>query len=194
MSVLNAEPFQKEIRSQRCFKCQCYSNHNAKFCRNETKCGWCAQPGHSITECTASHNISLKACAPCGGQRGHCALDAHCPARIHNNEQSKIAYIARPSKFKLPALTPSAKSSQPRPSADSDDDSFILVNSKRRRGQPTGLSKANTACIPNIASFPYGPSISFSCPSNQNSTLAPGSLQTPSAPRDEDMPDPTPHA
>jgi hypothetical protein len=85
-SVLNAEPFLKEIRSQHYFKCQSYSNHNAKFCRNATRCGWCAQLGHSISECTVSHNISLKACTPCGGQRGHCALDAHCPAQLRDNE------------------------------------------------------------------------------------------------------------
>ena len=84
-SVLNAEPFVKEIRSQCCFKCQSYSNHNAKFCRNVTRCRWCAQPGHLLTDCTISYDIGQKACAPCGGQRGHCAIDAHCPAPLRDN-------------------------------------------------------------------------------------------------------------
>ena len=108
-SVLNVEPFLREIRSQRCFNCQSYSNHNAKFCRSATRCGWCAQPGHSVADCTVNCDTSQKACAPCGGTRGHCALDAQCPARLYDNKRAKAAYLSRPSKFVLPDLASSAK-------------------------------------------------------------------------------------
>jgi hypothetical protein len=93
-SVLNAEPFTKEIRSSRCFKCQSYANHTARFCHSPARCGWCAQMSHTISECPISYNIHDKACAPCGGKRGHCALDAHCPSWRRDDERAKAAYLA----------------------------------------------------------------------------------------------------
>ena len=55
-SVLNTEPYTNSIRPRRCFKCQSYSNHSARFCRGTARYGWCAQAGHTITECLNRQN------------------------------------------------------------------------------------------------------------------------------------------
>jgi hypothetical protein len=195
-SVLNAEPFTKEIRSSRCFKCQSYTNHTTRLCRSPGRCGWCAQTGHTVSECPVSHNINEKACAPCGGQRGHCALDAHCPMRRRDDERARAAYLARPSKFEAPTL---ARTDQCRNEAysqrhrtESEDDSFVIVNNKRRRGRPTDISKVDTTGMPNIASLLQVSSTPFSSPPSQSSIAAPPSSQIGIGnTSDTNMPDPT---
>ena len=44
---------------------------------------------------------------------------------------------------------------------ETDDESFIIVGSKRRRGRPSALSKADTSGIPSITSFLQIPSTQF---------------------------------
>ena len=36
---LKAEPYSREIRSSRCFKCQSYTSHSAKFYKSQARCG-----------------------------------------------------------------------------------------------------------------------------------------------------------
>ncbi len=162
-SVLYAEPYISGIRSRRCFKCQSYANHSARFCKSTARCGWCAQAGHTITECPNQQNPSAKACAPCGGAPGHCALDMHCPARAKDDERARAAYAARPVRFEQtehyynnpqrPPPTQIFQGSSQRAENKADDESFIIIGSKRRRGRPSALSTANTSGIPNITSF-----------------------------------------
>jgi hypothetical protein len=99
-SVLNAELYTNSIRSRRCFKCQSYTNHSAWFCKGLTRCGWCAQVSHKITECLDSQNQGAKACAPYRGIQGHCALDIYCLARNRDDKRAKAAYAAWPARFK----------------------------------------------------------------------------------------------
>ena len=182
-SVLNAEPYTNSIRSRRCFKCQSYSNHSARFCRGPARCGWCAQTGHTNTECPNRLNQGAKACAPCGGTQGHCALDMHCPARIKDDERARVAYAARPSRFEHSEHQRQAlpqgplpqrifQSSPLRASDETEDKSFTVVGSKRRRGRPSAISTADVTGIPNIASFLQVPSTQFT------STLAQSSVPT----------------
>ena len=107
-SVHNAEPYDKSVRLERCFQCQSYAGHKARFCRSQARCGWCAAPGHMIDSCPDRHDQSKRSCAPCGGKRGHCALDRHCPARLKEEERAKSAYQARPARFELPGLVNNA--------------------------------------------------------------------------------------
>ena len=164
-SVLNAEPFTKSVRLGRCFQCQSYSGHTARFCRSQAKCGWCATSGHTLDSCPDRQNPSKKACAPCGGKRGHCALDKHCPVRLKEEERAKAAYDSRPAKFDAPSLRSSAQQKETLPTQsqaeESEDEGFLVVGSKRRRGRPSAISTASTVGIPNIASFLQIPSTQF---------------------------------
>ena len=99
-SLLNAEPYNSEVRSTRCYNCLSYTTHIAKYCRSTTRCGWCGQAGHKINDCLVGQDPSKKACAPCGGQRGHYAMDIHCPTRQKDQERARRAYIGRPTRFK----------------------------------------------------------------------------------------------
>jgi hypothetical protein len=186
-SVLNAEPFTKSVRLARCFQCQSYSGHTARFCRSQARCGWCATTGHTLDNCPDRQNPNKKACAPCGGKRGHCALDKHCPTRQKEEERARAAYDARPVKFDAPdlrssarrevaplTLTPTLAQSQ---AEESEDEGFLVVGSKRRRGRPTAISKASTTGIPNIASFLQVPSTQFGATSVPSSLASiPSSL------------------
>jgi hypothetical protein len=166
-SVLNAEPFSKSVRLGRCFQCQSYSGHTARFCRSQAKCGWCAVTGHTLDSCPDRQNPNKKACAPCGGKRGHCALDKHCPARQREEERARAAYDSRPVKFDAPGQKSSAQqrmaplTQTQRQTEESEDEGFLVVGSKRRRGRPTAISKASTVGIPNIATFLQVPSTQF---------------------------------
>ncbi len=182
-SVLNAEPYTSSIRSRRCFKCQSYANHSARFCRSTTRCGWCAQAGHTVTECSSQHNPNAKACAPCGGVPGHCALDMHCPARARDDERARAAYAARPVRFEQgesghqdhqrPPLMQIFQGSPQQAENETDDESFTIVGSKRRRGRPSALFKADTSGIPSITSFLQIPSTQFtSTPLGSSQTSA----------------------
>ncbi len=171
-NVLNAEPFSKNVRLGRCFNCQSYAAHSARFCRSQAKCGWCAVPGHTLDSCTDRQNNNKKACVPCGGKKGHCALDKHCPARLREEERARAAYESRPSKFEAPSITPN----QSRISEE-DDEGFLVVGNKRRRGRPTAISKASTAGIPDIASFLQIPCSQFGGASPPSSLLGTESSQ-----------------
>lgn len=179
-SVLSAEPYTNSIRSRRCFKCQSYSNHSARFCKGPARCGWCAQTGHTITECLTRQNQGARACAPCGGTQGHCALDMHCPARIKDEERARVAYATRPSRFEHSEHQRQALPQGPLPqrifqspplraSNETEDESFTVVGSKRRRGRPSAISTADITGIPNIASFLQVPSTQFTSTPIQSS-------------------------
>jgi hypothetical protein len=149
----------KNVRLGRCFQCQSYSGHTACFCRGQTKCGWCAASGHTLDTCPDRQNPNKKACAPCGGKRVYCALDKHCPARLREEERAKAAYDSRPAKFDVPSLRSSAPQKEARAARltqdqteEPEDEGFLVVGSKRRRGRPTAISTASTGGIPNIAS------------------------------------------
>jgi hypothetical protein len=101
------------------------------------------------------------------GGRGVCALDRHCPTRQREEERARAAYNSRPVKFDAPGLRSSAQrgvallalaQSQ---AEESEDEGFLVVGSKQRRGRPTAISKASTVGIPNIASFLQVPSTQF---------------------------------
>jgi hypothetical protein len=121
------------------------------------------------------------------GEKGHCALDKHCPTRQKEEERARAAYDARPVKFDAPdlrssarrevaplTLTPTLAQSQ---AEESEDEGFLVVGSKRRRGRPTAISKASTTGIPNIASFLQVPSTQFGATSVPSSLASiPSSL------------------
>ena len=162
-SVLYAEPYTNSIRLRRCFKCQSYANHTARFCRSTACCGWCAQASHTITKCPNQHNLSAKACALCGGAPGHCALDMHCPARVKDDKRARAAYAAWPVRFEQiehyhndhqqPSLMQVFQGSPQQAKNKADDGSFIIVGSKRRRGRPSVLLTADISGILSIALF-----------------------------------------
>jgi hypothetical protein len=192
--VLNAEPFTKSVRLGRCFQCQSYSGHTARFCRSQAKCAWCAASGHTLDTCPDRQNPNKKACAPCGGKRGHCALDKHCPARLKEEERARAAYDSRPAKFDVPSLRSSAPQKEARLTQnqieESEDEGFLVVGSKRRRGRPTAISTASTAGIPNIATFLQVPSTQFGTTSFPSSLASLESSQgTLSSSSEEEMVD-----
>ena len=98
-SVLNVEPFAREVRLGRCYRCQTYGKHTAQFCHSTAVCGWCATTGHTLELCPDRQNMEKKACFPCGGVRGHCVLDRLCPSRIKEESRAKAAYDFRPARF-----------------------------------------------------------------------------------------------
>jgi hypothetical protein len=192
-SVLNAEPYSKSVRLERCFQCRSYTGHTARFCHRQARCGWCATSGHTIESCPDRQDLGKKACAPCGEKKGHCALDRHCPARIKDEERAKVAYKARPTRFELPStLDKVQNSTAPLISRDfleePDNEGFLVVGNKRRRGRPTAISKANTTGIPSIASFLHVPEVQFGG-SGSTVSFSPsqGSLDTPPSSTDEEM-------
>ena len=156
--MLKAELFNSEIRSRRCFNCQQYTNHSARYCKGPTRCRWCAKEGYKASECPIRNVLRTKAYAPCGGTPGHYALDIYCPRRCRDNERAKAAYIARPTRFET-HITPSLSSPSLLPSRSLslgpklEDKGFIIIRSKRRRGRPSNILKANIIRIPNIATF-----------------------------------------
>ena len=156
--MLKAELFNSEIRSRRCFNCQQYTNHSARYCKGPIRYRWCAKEGHKASECPTRNVLRTKACAPCGGTPGHYALDIYCLRRYKDNERAKTAYITRPSCFEI-YTTPSPSSLSRLPSRSLslgpklEDKGFIIIRSKRRRGRPSNILKANIIRIPNIATF-----------------------------------------
>jgi hypothetical protein len=190
--VLNAEPYSKDIKLARCFQCQSYAGHKARSCRGQTKCSWCATIGHTIESCPNRQDLSKKACAPCGGKKGHCALDKHCPARAKEEERAKAAYKARPIRFEAPSSSNNARSGATLLSRnfleEQDDEGFVVVGNKRKRGRPTLVSKADTTGIPSITSFLHVPEVQFgSSRSTASSILSQETLDTPPSSRDEEM-------
>jgi hypothetical protein len=109
-----------------------------------------------------------KACAPCGGALGHCALDRNCPIRQREEDKARAAYSTRPTHFETPSTSPPtcsqpSEEQQPRPQdTEPDEEGFLRVGCKRRRGKPTRASQANTSGMPSIASFLKVPSTQFS--------------------------------
>ena len=168
LSILNAEPYIREVRLGRCFRCQSYGKHTARFCRNTAICGWCATDGHTLEDCPNRQNLGKKACAPCGGALGHCALDRNCPIRQREEDKARAAYSTRPTHFETPSTSPPtcsqpSEEQQPRPQdTEPDEEGFLRVGCKRRRGKPTRASQANTSGMPSIASFLKVPSTQFS--------------------------------
>ena len=79
---LSTEPFTRGVCAEQCFKCQEYCSHIARHCRKQTRCGWCAQHGHGIEACPTRGDCTFKACGPCGGEKGHSAVDQGCPADL----------------------------------------------------------------------------------------------------------------
>ena len=154
---LSAEPFTRGVRAERCFKCQEYCGHIARHCRKQTRCGWCAQYGHSIETCPTRSDRASKACGPCGGERGHSAIDQGCPGRIRAEVRAKAVYNSRPMRFQSsPApmgarrasfeFNQTVREATPRRDAEQEDnEGYVLVGkAKRRRGRPTALSLVDT--------------------------------------------------
>ena len=104
----------------------------------------------------------------------------HCPARIKDDERARMAYAARPARFEHsehqrqalpqgPSPQPIFQSSPLRASNETEDESFTIVGSKRRRGRPSAVSTADVTGIPNIASFLQVPSTQFTSTPLQSS-------------------------
>jgi hypothetical protein len=188
-NILRAEPYTSNVRTRRCFKCQSYTAHSAKYCRNQARCGWCAQIDHIADFCPSNKESDAKAYAPCGGTSGHCALDRSCPLRMREEERARAAYATRPSRFN-PAGSPSdalarrdtlgpkvATPGNPIQTtvppaqilpifsdltlSQTEEEGYTRVGSKHRRGRPYTVSTADTSGIPNIASFLRVPSTQF---------------------------------
>ena len=150
--IYRAEPYSKGVRVVRCYRCQGYG-HMASRCRGAKKCGWCAGD-HRMEDCPEKGKTEKKACAPCGGARDHCALDAGCPARLREEVKAKQAYNTRPRQFGDGARKP------PQPRAptvlrpEPDEEGFIIVEGGKRKrapGRPSALSLADKSGMPSIA-------------------------------------------
>jgi hypothetical protein len=193
--IIRAEPYTSSIRITRYFKCQSYTAHTAKTCYKPTRCGWCAKIGHTADLYPSSKEISTKAYAPYGGTKGYSVLDRECPLRVQEWERVRAAYASRPLRFNLgsnlasqvprqiplpaesasptratrrsPPITPIF--SRPPPSQEPEEEGYIVVGSKRRRGHPLAITTADTSGIPNISTFLRIPDIQFisSLPSNK---------------------------
>lgn len=55
--------FDGSQRLQQCFHCQGYG-HIARFCKRETRCGYCAEP-HDTQDCTHPHDRQRAKCGLC---------------------------------------------------------------------------------------------------------------------------------
>lgn len=161
--LLRAEPFAKGVRSGRCFNCQLYCMHSARFCRAAERCAWCAEIGHSINNCPDKGKEYRKTCAPCGGKRGHCAIDRTCPEKAKDDERGKRVYVNRPRRFALEENTLSAHIAPETALAhDSRPLEFTwTTKTKNKRGRPTTLSRADITGTPPIASFFSGTNAQF---------------------------------
>ncbi|KAJ5547522.1 hypothetical protein N7513_004756 [Penicillium frequentans] len=75
--------FEGSQRLQQCFHCQGYG-HIARFCKRETRCGYCAEP-HDTQDCTHPHDRQRAKCGPCvkAGKTkvNHFTFDRECPVR-----------------------------------------------------------------------------------------------------------------
>ncbi|KAJ5555904.1 hypothetical protein N7513_003546 [Penicillium frequentans] len=75
--------FEGSQRLQQCFHCQGYG-HIARFCKRETRCGYCAEP-HDTQDCTHPHDRQRAKCGPCvkAGKTkvNHLTFDRECPVR-----------------------------------------------------------------------------------------------------------------
>ena len=153
-SVLRVEPFAKGVKPLRCFKCQNYG-HVAFKCRSTARCGWCADHGHKTEECGIRGQTASKACAPCIGARGHCALDHGCPTRLREESIAKAVYNGRPRRFETGRLVrqKSPGAGPPRPATPEDEGFVVVTGGKRKRapGRPTAVSQACTSGMPTIA-------------------------------------------
>ncbi|KAJ5559509.1 hypothetical protein N7513_001908 [Penicillium frequentans] len=75
--------FEGSQRLQQCFHCQGYG-HIARFCKRETRCGYCAE-SHDTQDCTHPHDRQRAKCGPCvkAGKTkvNHFTFDRECPVR-----------------------------------------------------------------------------------------------------------------
>ena len=72
------EVFSEGCRVRRCFNCQRYASHMAKFCKAPTRCGHCAGVGHRTQSCPSIQDKAEARCVPCGGRKGHAAYSKEC--------------------------------------------------------------------------------------------------------------------
>ena len=170
--VLNAEPFARGVRAERCYKCQQYG-HTARFCRAARKCAWCAE-NHDLMDCPVKGQGKAKTCAACKGDRSHCALDGGCPTKLAAEARAKGVYNGRPTRFRVQATAsavareteargaspPGGMSAVPtaEPSVAPDTEpssererGYEIVGSKRKkvpRGRPSGLAVAARNTVP----------------------------------------------
>lgn len=161
-ACLSAEPYTRGVRPERCYKCQEYAGHTARYCRAQERCAWCAGSGHGIKECPRQKDSSARACAPCKGQRGHAAIDRNCPAKVRADVRAKEVYNTRPTRFQSttqanqtrPQVNASAQG-RPRDQTPGEDGYTMVGQSKKRRalGRPTILSSADTTGMPDIATL-----------------------------------------
>jgi len=83
-------------------------------------------------------------------------LNRHCLAQAAEEEQAKVAYKAQLARFKSFSLL---NSTQSRATIardflkEADNNGFLVVSNKHRRGRLTLLSRANTTGIPSITLF-----------------------------------------
>ncbi|KAJ5559442.1 hypothetical protein N7513_001841 [Penicillium frequentans] len=75
--------FEGSQHLQQCFHCQGYG-HIARFCKRETRCGYCAE-SHDTQDCTHPHDRQRAKCGPCvkAGKTkvNHFTSDRECPVR-----------------------------------------------------------------------------------------------------------------
>jgi hypothetical protein len=98
----DCEIFFSEAKAKRCYKCQQYTNHVAKHCTSQERCGNCGST-HSTKSCTSS----TRYCVPCK-KLGHSAFSTECRTWAMKVSEAKEAFSSRPTRFQIPRNTESA--------------------------------------------------------------------------------------
>lgn len=149
----NCEVFSENCQVTRCFKCQLYHRTNARFCRNEARCGFCAGT-HETKDCLAKDQKGMMACRPCG-KVGHCSWSKDCPSWAREAQRAKDAYLVRPlryqehttaqksaSTFTFASSEAATTSTTPTSSSGSIQEPDFQIVRPRKRGRPSNLEVA----------------------------------------------------
>lgn len=155
-SMHDVEVYSDECKVSRCFNCQLYHKTAARYCRAQTRCGFCA--GNHVTEgCMAriANDQQSMACVACQVV-GHTSWDRSCPARARDVARARMAYANRPTKYHV---TEELRSNQPptelAPTTILRTRASMRQPGPIKKGRPQALA---TAGLRNGGILPFAPS------------------------------------
>ena len=150
--LFDVEVYAEGCRVLRCYNCQEYAKHVAKFCKSPPRCGFCAGVGHTTRECPKYGDRYAERCVPCGNRKGHTAFSKGCPKYVAQADQARTNFLSRPTRYQV-----GAEAEPPRSSFDfrqSSEAEFTVVKPRKRRavGDQTGSADIRQV----FASVPRG--------------------------------------
>jgi hypothetical protein len=164
------ELYDYKCRITQCFKCQKYSGHTSKSCRNSLKCGNCGKD-HTTKEYAHDERADRRRCAACNGG-DHPSWSSACPARGRETERARNAYIARaqlhsiaasqqayPNKSSPTISVATATQATRRAPADESEEDYAAEGTrkprvlKRGRGRPPKFANIDTSLGATIDTF-----------------------------------------